>query len=129
MQLSRKLLSLQPYCSSSEVHKISCKTGSGINILYLLTGPIHRPYLCVFVCVCVCFVSRDLHICASDDKHRRTHTRSTVRVHICLLLSLLRFFTVRRPYAGLLRSLTDTKQALCLIDGVGGALSRNSASR
>ena len=28
------------YCSTPEVHQISSKVGSGINILYLLTGPI-----------------------------------------------------------------------------------------
>jgi len=29
-------------CSTPEVHQISSKAGSGINILYLLTGPIGR---------------------------------------------------------------------------------------
>jgi len=42
LQLSRKLLWLEPYCSTSEVHQISCKAGSEINILYLLTGPIRK---------------------------------------------------------------------------------------
>jgi len=40
LQLSRKLLWLEPYCSTREVHQTSSKAGSGINILYLLTGPI-----------------------------------------------------------------------------------------
>ena len=40
MQLSRKLLSLEPYCSTPEVHQIPSRAGSWINILYLLTGPI-----------------------------------------------------------------------------------------
>ena len=31
---------LEPYCSTPEVHQTSSKAGSGINILYLLTGPI-----------------------------------------------------------------------------------------
>jgi len=38
----RKLLWLEPYCSTPEVHKTSSKAGSGINILYLLTGPISQ---------------------------------------------------------------------------------------
>jgi len=40
LQLSRKLLWLEPYCSTPEVHQTSSKAGSWINILYLLTGPI-----------------------------------------------------------------------------------------
>ena len=40
LQLSRKLLWLEPYCSTPEVQQTSSKAGSGINILYLLTGPI-----------------------------------------------------------------------------------------
>ena len=43
LQLSRKLLWLEPYCSTPEVHQTSSKAGSGINILYLLTGPIALP--------------------------------------------------------------------------------------
>ena len=55
LQLSRKLLWLEPYCSTPEVHQISSKAGSGINILYLLTGPISRT----------CFMSR------ADALHHR----------------------------------------------------------
>jgi len=33
------MLWLEPYCSIPEVHQTSSKAGSGINILYLLSGP------------------------------------------------------------------------------------------
>ena len=36
----RDRLWLEPYCSTPEVHQTSSKAGSGINILYLLTGAI-----------------------------------------------------------------------------------------
>ena len=40
-----KLLWLEPYCSTLEVHQISSKAGSGINILYLLTSSIDHTKL------------------------------------------------------------------------------------
>jgi len=48
LQLSRKLLWLELYCSTPEVHQISSKAGSGINILYLLTGPITQRTMIPF---------------------------------------------------------------------------------
>ena len=39
------MIRLEPYCSTPEVHQISSKARSGINILYLLTGPMHVPPL------------------------------------------------------------------------------------
>jgi len=44
LQLSHKLLSLEPYCSTPEVHQTSSIAGSGKNILYLLMGPMIRKH-------------------------------------------------------------------------------------
>jgi len=45
LQLSRKLLLLELYCSTPEIHETSSKAGSWINILSLLTGPIQKSMM------------------------------------------------------------------------------------
>jgi len=78
LQLSRKLLWLEPYCSTPEVQQTSSKAGSGINILYLLTGPIgptgyhYQIHKTVY------------GLPAAEYTHTHTHTHTSDAMHFRL---------------------------------------------
>ena len=94
LQLSRKLLWLEPYCSTTEVHQISSKAGSGINILYLLPGPISLFYdFCRFWSMAVNtidklpFLSFIINICRTLLKLKMR----LILLHLALFLIFLTF--------------------------------------